>query len=62
MLGVWKGRVQPVEVSEDEANEDEDMGEDKEPVEMHCKTQKEKERLKRNNCGLQMLEINEVLS
>ncbi len=40
---------------EDEANEDEDMGDDKEPVEMHCKTPKGKERLEEIIVGYKCL-------
>jgi hypothetical protein len=40
---------------EDEANEDEDMGDDKEPVEMHCKTPKGKERLEEIIIGYKCL-------
>jgi hypothetical protein len=44
-----------VEVLEDEADEDEDMGNDKEPEEMHCKTPKEKERLEEIIIGYECL-------
>jgi hypothetical protein len=44
-----------VKVSKDEAHEDEDMGDDKEPVETCCKTPKEKERLEEIIIGCECL-------